>query len=78
MAFLATMIGSELGGEAAQAALAALTTKAPGVHLAAGTAMILEDPVADVEPSTSQHPDRFTFLCFFSYLALSSLLFSNR
>lgn len=58
MSFLATMIGSNLGSEAAQAALAALTTKDPGVHLAAGTAMILEDAVADVERSSSENPGR--------------------
>lgn len=74
MAFLATMIGSSLGREAALAALEALSTKDPGVHLAAGTAMILEDPVPDIEPSTSQHPDRFilfsSIVPYLVYLAL--------
>lgn len=58
MAFLGTMTGSKLAGEAAKAALAALTMKDPGVYLAAGTAMILEDPVDIVKPSESENPDR--------------------
>ena len=78
------MIGSNLGSEAAQAALAALTTKDPGVHLAAGTAMILEDAVADVERSSSENPGRFILLslcpCFAlirSYLVFVSISLSH-
>lgn len=66
------MTGSKLAGEAAKAALAALTMKDPGVYLAAGTAMILEDPVDIVKPSESENPDRCV-LCFsWSYFVSST------
>uniref|UniRef100_A0A7I4CT55 Chromatin remodeling factor subunit n=1 Tax=Physcomitrium patens TaxID=3218 RepID=A0A7I4CT55_PHYPA len=58
MAFLGTMVGSKMGREAAIASLGALQMKDPGIRLAAETAMILEDPVTNVQPSISENPDR--------------------
>ena len=72
------MIGSKLGNEAAQAALAALITKDPGVHLAAGTAMILEDLVADVERSSSENPARFILLSLCPHFTLIRLFCSRQ
>lgn len=59
-----------MGREAAIASLGALQMKDPGIRLAAETAMILEDPVTNVQPSISENPDRYV-LCFsWSYSAV--------
>lgn len=56
------MVGPRVAAAAAQAALASLTQPDPGPRLAAGTAIILDEPeTKEQSPSTTQ-TDRFLSL----------------